>query len=123
MQQFRYFSLLAAAILVCFSTVNAQTVEPEEEEIRMMVRHSLIHWIDPLLPSAQVGIDYRVAPKLYLRHELGYFLDLGFEEPESLAALNGFRLRTAFRQYRREALPSRRSTYLEINLLHRRTCF
>ncbi len=121
----RYPFRLATFLLVLFTLpAFGQTVaeaEPEEEEIKVMVRHSLIHWLDPFLPSAQIGIDYRIAPKHYLRHEVGYFFDIGYEDPQSLLGLSGFRFRTAFRSYRRTALPSRRSTYVEFNLDYRYT--
>lgn len=106
-------------LLGALPLLGQSTEQAEEEEIKVMLRHSLIHWLDPLLPSAQVGIDYRLAPKLYLRHEVGYFFDMGYEEPNALLGLHGLRFRTALRKYRRTALPSRRSTYLEWNLDYR----
>lgn len=121
MRQFYLVSSLALLCLLLFQlpAQGQSTVENEEGEIKMMVRHSIIHWMDPFLPSALVGVDYRIGPKQYLRHEIGYFFEYSHDAENSLLNLNGLRLRTAYRKYRRTALPSRRSTYLEWQLDYR----
>jgi len=124
MQQHLRIFLIIAFFLTGYSTLSAQDESSATDslsgEIRGIIRHSFIHWMDPIVPSALVGIDYRIGDHKYLRHELAYIFDLGYEEPQALTSLSGFRLRTAYRKYHQAPQLSRRLIgYLEFSADYR----
>ncbi|MEL7248175.1 MAG: hypothetical protein AAFO03_07140 [Bacteroidota bacterium] len=116
--------LLWAFCLFCLAlTVDAkaQSVDKNatQPEIKGVLRHSLIHWLDPYLPSAQIGLDYKIGPRTYLRHDVGYFFDIGYNEPRGLVGINGIRLRNGYRKYQQSPRRLGRLTYIEFNLDYR----
>lgn len=124
MRKFSFTSLLLTGLLIASSlsahtqTTNTPT-DSLRQEIRGMIRHSLVHWLDPIMPSAQFGVDYRIGYRQYLRHDVGYIFDIGYDEPIALEGISGLRFRTAYRKYYQAAWLKRRLTYLEFNLDYR----
>ena len=120
MQKFLVLLLcLGGMMLPKHSTAQSAIPEDSQTEIKGMVRASVIHWLDPILPSAHFRVDYRVAPRTYLRHEVGYFFDLGFDEPEAIEGIDGIRLRTAYRSYFQDVWQRPQLTYLEFSVGYR----
>ncbi|MEL7222975.1 MAG: hypothetical protein AAGJ93_16755 [Bacteroidota bacterium] len=82
------------------------------------LRFSLIHFLDPITPCAQLTYEYRLRYNTYLQHEFGVFFDYG-ANAGALANLNGFRFRTARRTYRRQNQAQKRRTYWEVEADYR----
>lgn len=63
---------------------------------------SAAHWFDPTVPGPHLSY-LRALPneRQYLRLELGYLLDLGYQEALDIKNLRGVRGRVGWRKYRR----------------------
>lgn len=84
------------------------------------VRLSLIHFLDPIVPSVHATYEYRLRYNTYLRHEVGIFFDYGSDN-NALKNLNGFRFRTTRRAYRWQSQTQKQRYYWEIAADYRYT--
>jgi hypothetical protein len=86
----------------------------EEQGTDRVIRLSLGHFFDPLVPGSHLSYEHRTSGSIYLRHEVGVFFDYNYSDQEPLLDLDGFRLRTARRKYQDNLGIIRQRHYYEL---------
>lgn len=99
--------------------LEAQITPPVEQGPDRILRLSLAHLADPLVPGPHISYEHRLARNIYLRHELGYLIDYDYPDQEALQKLNGFRIRTARRKYASNPGLIRRRFFHELSFDYR----
>lgn len=98
----RIRSLIFFFVICCFwlapNATHAQTT-PGLEGPDYILRLSLVHLLDPYTPGPHLSFEHRIKGNDYLRHEVGWITDFGYDADENLEHVQGFRVRTGYRRY------------------------
>jgi hypothetical protein len=81
---------------------------------------SLIHWLDPSVPGPHISYLHALSrDREYLRVELGYLMDLNYQEALEVRELSGLRARTTWRKYRYPLSTQGSVRFRELSLSYR----
>ncbi|MCB0636221.1 MAG: hypothetical protein KDC54_06370 [Lewinella sp.] len=119
----RYFyGLLPALLLFCLS-LQAQDRPTDRYGLpipRFGVQFSAVHWFDPSVPGPHLSFLHRLAhERTYMRYELGYLLDLNYQQPLDIQGLWGVRGRVTRRRYRQTLSTQGSVRFWEVSFSYR----